>query len=216
MFILEQIHRQNSINARCVICRGCPANLILGNTRMDTHRTTGKQKIPSQRVAILWDGQNVHLKQKEAELLVALAKSKGRLDWQNFYYNSQHENQVNDKNRLEKLGFKGVDVPDSRKSSADKELVFDYSKLFAIKPSPEIIILVSGDRDFAGLIAILIALGKTVIVFARRKSARKQLIKLLGEDNFHDVDELPSLCAGLKPQLKKPKELSIQADKLSA
>lgn len=183
---------------------------------MDTHRITAKQKIPSQRVAILWDGQNVHLKQKEAELLVAFAKSKGRLDWQKFYYNSQHKNQVNDKNRLEKLGFKGIDVPDSGKNSADKQLVFDCIKRVAIKPSPEIVILVLGDRDFAGLITVLITLGKTVIVFARRKSASKKLINLVGEDNFHDVDELSSLCAGLKPQLKNPKQLSIEADKVSA
>jgi len=182
---------------------------------MDTHRTTGKQKSQSQRVAILWDGQNVHLKQKEAESLVALAKSKGRLDYQNFYYNSEKENQLIDKNRLEKLGFKGIDVPDG-KNSADKQFVFDCIKRVAIKPSPDIIILVSGDRDFAGLIAVLMALGKTVIVFARRESASKKLIKLVGEDNFHYVDELSSLCAGLKAPLKNPKQLSIKADKLSA
>jgi uncharacterized LabA/DUF88 family protein len=181
---------------------------------MDTHRITAKQKSQSQRVAILWDGQNVHLKQKKAELLVAFAKSQGRLDWQNFYYNSQHKNQVNDKNRLEQLGFKGIDVPDSGKNSADKQLVFDCSKLFAIKPSPEIIILVLGDRDFAGLIAVLMAANKKVIVFAQ--SASKKLIKLVGDDNFHYVDELSSLCAGLKPQLKNQKQLSIEADKVSA
>ncbi|MBE9121937.1 NYN domain-containing protein [Tychonema sp. LEGE 07199] len=165
---------------------------------------------------MLWDGQNVHLKQKEAEFLVAFAKSQGRLECQKFYYNSQHKNQVDNKNRLQKLGFEGIDVPDRDKNSADKQLVFDCTQLFAVKPSPAIIILVSGDRDFAGLIAILKALGKTVIVFARRQSARKQLINLVGENNFHDVDELPNFCAGLKSQLKNPKHLSIQAEQLPA
>ncbi|UNU24995.1 NYN domain-containing protein [Microcoleus vaginatus] len=165
----------------------------------DNHRSTGKQKSQFQRVAILWDGQNVHLKQNEAALLVDFAKSKGRLDCPKFYYNSQKENQVDDKNRLENLGFQGLDVPYSDPDSADKQLVFDCIKRVAIKPSPEIIILVSGDRDFAGLITVLMALGKTVIVFARRQSANEKLINLVGEDNFHDVDELSSLCAGLKP-----------------
>lgn len=183
---------------------------------MDAHPITAKQKNQSQRVAILWDSQNVHLEQKEAELLVAFAKSKGRLDCQNFYYNSQHKNQVDDKTRLQKLGFKGIDVPDRDKNSADKQLVFDCTQLFAVKPSPQIVILVSGDRDFAGLIVILRALGKTVIVFALRQSARKQLINLVGKHNFHDVDELPNLCAGLKLQLKKPKQLSIETNRLSA
>jgi hypothetical protein len=183
---------------------------------MDIHRTTGQQKSQSQPVAMLWDGQNVHLKQNEAELLVAFAKSKGRLECQKFYYNSQHKNQVDNKNRLQKLGFEGIDVPDSGKNSADKQLVFDCIKRVAIKPSPEKIILVLGDKDFAGLINVLITLGKTVIVFARRDSASKKLIKLVGENNFHDVDELPSLCAGLKSQLKNPKQLSIETNQLSA
>ncbi len=47
---------------------------------------------------------------------------------------------------------------------------------FAIKPSPEIIILVSGDRDFAPLISLMLQIGKTVIVFAQRYSESKKLI----------------------------------------
>ena len=182
----------------------------------DNHRTTGQQKSQSQRVAMFLDSQNVYLNQKQAELLVAFDKSKGRLEPPKNYYNSQKKNQLTDKIRLEKLGFQGVDVPDSGKNSADKQLVFDCIKRVAIKPSPDIIILVLGDRDFAGLITVLNALGITVIVFARRKSASKKLINLVGEDNFHYVDELSSLCAGLKPQLKNQKQLSIEADKLSA
>jgi len=188
-----------------------------GCTKMThTHRTIGQQTSKSPRVAMLLDVQNVSLKQKQAELLLDFATSKGRLNWLKIYYNSQHDNQVIAKENLEKLGFKGIDVPDSGKNSADIKLVFDCTKLFAIKPCPEIIILVLGDRDFAGLIALLMASGKTVIVFARRKSASKKLIKLVGEHNFHYVDELSSLCAGLKPQLKNPKQLSIEADRLSA
>ncbi|PSB35737.1 hypothetical protein C7B69_05435 [filamentous cyanobacterium Phorm 46] len=181
----------------------------------DNHRTTGKQKSQSQRVAILSDGENVQLNPKQGELLVAFALSKGCLDFQRHYYNPQHKNQVSAKNQLENLGFQGVPVRNSGKNSVDKQFVFDCIKRVATKLSPDIIILVSGDRDFAGLILVLMALGKTVIVFARRESASKKLIKLVGDDNFHYVDELPSLCAGLKPQLKKPKELSIQADQLS-
>jgi hypothetical protein len=206
MFIFEQSHRQHSINARCAIDRGCPVNLFVGNNQMtDNNRTTGQQKSQSQRVAMFWDSQNVYLNQKQAEFLLAFAKSKGHFERPKNYYNSQHKNQVNDKNRLEKLGFRGVDVPESGKNSADKHLVFDCIKRVAIKPSPDIIILVLGDRDFAGLITVLKELGITVIVFARRKSASKKLINLVGDDNFHDVDELSSLCAGWKAQLENQK-----------
>ncbi|MEG4584946.1 NYN domain-containing protein [Microcoleus sp. MOSTC5] len=182
----------------------------------DNHRTTGKQQTPSQRVTMFLDSQGVYLNQKQAELLVTFAKSKGRFEPPKNYYNSQQKNQVNDKFRLEKLGFLGVDVPDSGKNSADKQLVFDCIKRVTTKPSPDIIILVLADRDFAGLITVLMGLGITVIVFARRKSASKKLINLVGEDNFHDVDELSSLSAGLKPQLENQKKLSIEADSLSA
>ena len=171
----------------------------------DNNRTTGKKNSQSQRVAMFWDSQNVYLNQNQAEFLLAFAKSQGRLEPPKIYYNSQHKNQVNDKNRLEKLGYIGVDVRDSGKNSLDKKLVFDCSKRFAIKPPPDLIILVLGDRDFAGLITFLMALGITVIVFARRKSASQKLINLVGEDNFHDVDELSSLCAGLKAPLENQK-----------
>ena len=171
----------------------------------DNHRTTGTQQTQSQPVAMFLDSQGVYLNQTQAELLVAFTKSKGRFEPSKNYYNSQHKNQVNDKIRLEKLGFLGVDVPDSGKNSADKKLVFDCIKRVATKPSPDIIILCLADRDFAGLISVLIGLGKTVIVFARRKSASQKLINLVGEDNFHDVDELSSLCAGLKAQLENQK-----------
>ncbi len=182
----------------------------------DNHRTTAQQKSQSQRVFLLSDGENVQLNPKQGELVVAFAQSKGCLDCQIHYYNPQHKNQVSATNQLEKIGFQGVPVRNSGKNSVDKQLVFDCIKRVAIKPSPDKIILVSGDRDFAGLIAVLMALGKTVIVFARRESASKKLIKLVGEDNFHYVDELSSLCAGLKAKLKNPKQLSIEADKLSA
>ena len=170
----------------------------------DNNLTTGQQKSQSQRVAMLLDSQGVHLNQKQAELLLTFAKSKGRLERPKNYYNPQQKNQFNDKIRLEKLGFQGVDVP-SGKNSADKQLVFDCIKRVAMKPSLDIIILVLGDRDFAGLITVLKGLGITVIVVARRKSASQKLINLVGEDNFHDVDELSSLCAGLKAQLENQK-----------
>ncbi len=170
----------------------------------DNNRTTGKKNSQSQRVAMFWDSQNVYLNQKQAELLVAFPKSKGRLEQPKNYYNLHTKNEFTDQIWREKLGFQGVDVP-SGKNSADKQLVFDCIKRVAIKPSPDIIILALGDRDFAGLITVLKALGITVIVFARRKSASQKLINLVGEDNFHDVDELSSLCAGLKAQLENQK-----------
>jgi NYN domain len=175
---------------------------------MTNNHLIGKQKKHSQAlVSIFWDLQNVHLTQKQGESLIALAKSKGRLDSLKAYYNSQHQNQLIAKNQLEYLGFQGVDVPSNDKNSADKQLIFECIKRVAIKPSPEIIILVSGDRDFAGLISVMLAVGKTIIVFAQRCKASKKLIKLVGDDRFHYIDDLPSLFAG---------NTQNKADRLSA
>jgi uncharacterized LabA/DUF88 family protein len=177
---------------------------------MDTYRITCSQKKRSQALAhvhIYWDLQNVHLTQKQAELLVAFAKSKGRLDCFKVYYNSQKRNQLLAKNNVEYLGCQGVDVRSKDKNSVDKALTFDWIKGVYIKPSPEIIILVSGDRDFAPLVSLMLNVGKKIIVFAQRSSESKKLIKLVGDDNFHYVDELPSLFVG---------NTQDKADKISA
>ena len=95
---------------------------------MDTYRITCSQTKRSQALAhvhIYWDLQNVHLTQKQAELLVAFAKSKGRLDCFKAYYNSQKRNQLLAKNNVEYLGCQGVDVRSKDKNSVDKALTFD-------------------------------------------------------------------------------------------
>ncbi|PMB46096.1 hypothetical protein CEN40_10960 [Fischerella thermalis CCMEE 5205] len=105
--------------------------------------------------------------------------------WVNLY-------QVNNKIILEKLDFKCVDVPIQCKNSADNQLIADCVKWVAFNPS-NTIILVLGDKDFAGLICILRSLGKKVIIFAQRGNASQKLIKIVGNNNFHFIDELPEL-----------------------
>jgi hypothetical protein len=148
-------------------------------------------------VGIFCDLQNVLSIKEQGDFLLEFAKIKGCITCKKVYYNSQHKNnsETNAKNILESLGFDCVDVPDSSKNSADYRLMADCLKLFAPKLSsvPNIIILVLGDWDFAGLISVLKALNKRVIVFAQRGSASLNLIKLIGHDNFYFVDELPQL-----------------------
>ncbi|WP_377478765.1 MAG: NYN domain-containing protein [Microcoleus anatoxicus] len=175
---------------------------------MNDHLAIGKQKKQSQPLAALYcDIQNVHLTQKQAKLLLDFARAKWRLDCLKAYYNSYFQNQLLANNQLEYLGFQGVDIPSKDKNSADKQLIFDCLKRVAIKPSPDIIILVSGDRDFAPLISLMLAVGKTIIVFSQRDSASKKLINLVGDDHFHYIDDLPSLFAG---------NTQNKADRLSA
>jgi hypothetical protein len=155
-------------------------------------------------VAIFCDFQNVNSITKNADLLLDFAKIQGSVNWKNFYYNSQHKNQVDAKNKLELLGFNCVDVPDNSKNSADARLTFDCTQLFAPKlsPIPNIIILVLGDWDFAGLISMLQAIRRKVIVFAQKGSASPKLINLVGAENFHFIDDLPALVKRkIQPQV---------------
>jgi uncharacterized LabA/DUF88 family protein len=163
-----------------------------------SHLPSNKQTVQTQdSVAIFCDFQNVSSVTGKADLLLNFAKIQGKISCKKFYYNSQHLNQVFAKNQLELLGFKCVDVPDNSKNSADYRLISDCIQLFAPKssPNPNIIILVLGDWDFAGLISILQSTGKRVIVFAQRGSESPKLKNLVGSDNFHLIDELPQLVA---------------------
>ncbi|MBO1053118.1 NYN domain-containing protein [Dolichospermum lemmermannii CS-548] len=144
-------------------------------------------------VAIFCDFQNVGLITKNADLLLDFAKMQGIIKWKNFYYNSLHKSQVDAKNKFELLGFNCVDIPDNSKNSADKQLNKECCRTVAVNPLLKTIILVSGDWDFAGLITILKAMGKKVIVFAQKGSASQRLINLVGDENFYLIDNLPKL-----------------------
>ncbi|BAZ32070.1 hypothetical protein NIES4074_45720 [Cylindrospermum sp. NIES-4074] len=157
--------------------------------------SNGQIRQQKNTVAIFCDLQNVSSLTKFASLVVKFAESQGTVSCKKIYYNSQRKNEIHAKNKLETVGFECVDVPDSSENSADHRLMADCVKLFTPKPlpSPNIIVLVLGDWDFAGLICVLKSLGKKVIVFAQRGSASPKLIKLVGAHNFHFIDELPEL-----------------------
>lgn len=160
------------------------------------HANKSSEKQTSQQknsIGIFVDIQNVSSIKGKGHFLLEFAQSNGCIDCQNVYYNSNYRNQVCTKNELEILGMKGVDVPDNSENSADYRLISDCVNWVASNRSVNIIILVLGDRDYAGLIVILQALGKKVIVFAQRGSESQRLIKLVGDENFHFVDELPQL-----------------------
>ncbi|MBD2517687.1 NYN domain-containing protein [Nostoc sp. FACHB-973] len=153
-------------------------------------RQTSQQK---NSIAIFWDLQNVYSIQKTATFLLDFAQFEGRIKCKKLYYNSHHQNQVFAKNNLEVLDITCVDVRDTSENSADYRLMADCVKAVGLNPSLRTIILVLGDWDYAGLISVLQSLGKKVIIFAQRGSASLKLIKLVGNDNFHFIDELPQL-----------------------
>ncbi|MBD1899690.1 NYN domain-containing protein [Trichocoleus sp. DQ-A3] len=164
-----------------------------------THLATKSQTVQSESLVYVgWDLQNVSLKQpnelqKFAKELLIFCRSKGNLHSPHVYYNSQHKNQLAANHILEKVGYKGVNVPIAKKNSADHQLILDCLKTVVSKPSADIFTFVLGDKDYVGLICVLRSLGKKVIIFAKRGSESKKLKSIA--DEFYFVDELPNLVS---------------------
>lgn len=145
-------------------------------------------------ISIYVDSQNVYLSEDLGILLLAFAKSIGRLIDAKVYYNSLCLNQASAMEKLKNFGFKYIDVPCPLKNSADNQLIAD-----CIKDAKDIVILVSGDGDFANLVINQQYLGKKVIVFANRGNVKQRMKELA--DEFHFIDELPELvCEKTQPQ----------------
>ncbi len=173
------------------------ANYELGCTKMtDTHLAVGVQTSQHEiLVGVYCDLQNVPSMLEHAELLLAFAKSKGRLISNKVYYNSQCKNQASAKDKLKSLGCDCVDVPCPIKDSADNQMIVDCLEDIESNLPPAIVILVSGDGDFVKLVRILHQLGKKVIIFAQRGNVKQKLKEIA--DEFYFLDELPQLVKGM-------------------
>jgi hypothetical protein len=147
-----------------------------------------QQKQQKLLVSIYWDLQNVFLNQEQVNLLVNFIKAKGHIFEKKVYYNSLCENQAAENKKLQNLGFICIDVPCVLKDSADNQIKSDLIDDINKHQSPDIVILVSGDGDFANSVSVLRKLGKKVVVMARKGNLKKQLKELADETLF--VDDL--------------------------
>lgn len=158
----------------------------MSNIDLISNRQTQKRK---PLIAFACDYQNVALTPDSAKLLLQFAISKGSLISKNIYYNSQCKSQSAAKNNLDSLNFTWINVPCSVKNSADNQLMVDCLKYIHSNNSPDILILVSGDGDFADLVKTLKKLEKSVIVVARFGNVKLELKELA--DEFYFIDDLP-------------------------
>ena len=147
------------------------------------------------KIAGYVDLQNTPSFPKYAKYLLDFAKSMGIVISIKVYYNSLYPNQVSAINSLKLLDFpfQFVDVRCLLENSADNQLMADYLKDIHSNLSPDTVILISGDGDFVYLAQNAQKLSKKVIIFAQNKVNKK--LKEIA-DEFHFLDELPSLVAG--------------------
>ncbi|PLZ73576.1 NYN domain-containing protein, partial [Fischerella thermalis] len=118
-----------------------------------------QQKQQEILVSIYWDLQNVFLNQELVNLLLAFVKSQGQIVDKKVYYNSLVLHQAAEKKNLQNLGFSCIDVPCVLKNSADNQIKSDLIDDVHKHQSPNIVILVSGDGDFANSVSVLRQLG---------------------------------------------------------
>lgn len=142
-------------------------------------------------VAIYWDFENVRVP-NQAKCLIDFAQSKGNVVIQKVYSHWWRETWTS-RCELYRYGFEQIDVLEEGKNSADRQLKYDCIKGFFTQLSPDIIILVSGDKGFAPLVDVLQDKGKRVIVFGRQGVTSRKLKKLANE--FYFAEQLCQLVA---------------------
>jgi uncharacterized LabA/DUF88 family protein len=181
-------------------------NQIASTEKTNQHQLSTEQSSHKKPLVYLaWDIQNVKSKQNKlpslASDLLEFCRQKWHFTSQEVFDNFEKKNQADAKNILEGMGFKCINIPDASKNSADKTLIYHCTKQFPRKPSPDIFVLILGDRDYVSLICLLRAAGKEVIIFAQRGSESKKLINRV--DEFHFIDELPKLLGSkIEPNIE--------------
>ncbi|MCL1465800.1 NYN domain-containing protein [Argonema galeatum] len=148
-------------------------------------------KAMKNRVSIYWDFENVRVPDR-AECLIDFAQSRGDLITKKVYSHWRRETSASEY-ALDGVGFDRIDVQEEFENSADLQLESDCLKELFSSLSPDIIILVSGDKDFAFLVRQLQRYQKQVIIFGRQGVTSYKLILLA--DEFHFAEELCQLVA---------------------
>jgi uncharacterized LabA/DUF88 family protein len=143
----------------------------------------------NNRVSIYWDFENVRIPH-QAKCLIDFAQSRGNVVTQKVYSHWWRETWTSEY-VLDRYGFERIDVLGEFKNSADWELKSDCLAELLSDLSPDIIILVSGDKGFASLVSELQLHGKQVIVFGRVGVTSYKLIDLA--DEFYFAEQLCQL-----------------------
>lgn len=141
-------------------------------------------------VSVYWDCQNVHINPYLARYLKIFAESRGELVALKAYAYWRKEN-LDFEQRLHELGYDCIDVSITKKNSVDEKLINDCKKQLDRDPS-SLLIIVTGDGDFAPLVRQYKAEGIPVIIFAQSRRKMSEKLQKLA-DEFYGVDQLPEL-----------------------
>lgn len=149
---------------------------------------------PRPAVAVFADGQNVCLK-KYGSAILDFVNSLGDVP---FLYAYHHWRTIPEKteHRLQLQGWQCIDVAVKEKNELDKRLMGDFTRLSG-HWMPDVVVLVTGDKDFLPLIKSCQKSGRRVIVIGRHDNVSRRLQKLNPEGVFfvEDLQRLTSKVA---------------------
>jgi hypothetical protein len=132
-------------------------------------------------VAVFADGQNVCLK-KYGSIILDFVNSLGDIPFLWAYHHWRTIPQEIE-HRLQLQGWQCVDVAVKTKNELDNRLISDFNRL-SHHWMPDILVLVTGDKDFSSLVKSCQASGRRVIIIGRQNNVSKRLQKLNPKDVF--------------------------------
>ena len=138
-------------------------------------------------VSLYWDWQNVRVSSHQAKCLLNFASVQGDLYIKKVYAYWRRENQRIEE-ALYNLSFDCLNIPSFTKNSVDRKLIADCKLEVLNNSAINIVILISGDGDFASLVRELKGKDKKVIIFAQTQASKK-LISLANKS--YSVSQIP-------------------------
>lgn len=141
-------------------------------------------------VAVAVDGQNVGIR-KNSNAILKFASNLGAVSIQWVYHNCRRL-KPDYEARLQDQDWQFIDVAVSTKNELDRRMMTAIKKLCTSQP-PDILILVTNDKDFSPLVEDVQKRGVKVIVIGRRSGMSKKLKRCLPNDIFYieDLKQIP-------------------------
>ena len=150
-----------------------------------------KQTVPPT-VAIFADGQNINLL-KHSQSIIAFAKTFGAISLLSAYHNWRQLKE----NKTQKLltdGWLCVDIAGNGKNKLDA-LLIDHCQQLCSTLKPDVIILVTGDKDFRYLVETCQHSGQRVVVVGRRNYVSHCFHRLIPQ-GVHYLEDLKMAAIG--------------------
>ncbi|PZV14877.1 MAG: hypothetical protein DCF21_12400 [Leptolyngbya sp.] len=146
-----------------------------------------KHEVSKDTVAILVDGQNVDACKYSRDIL-NLAMGLGELSFSWFYHHWDRM-KLYEMKRMKDDGWETINVLEAGKNALDYQAMNEIKQRCNIQGMPDILILVTCDKDFLPLVKDFLRAKRRVIIVGRRNAISHRLLSWVHHD-FYWVEEL--------------------------